>query len=74
MREYDFGEVHTERQGEAEEPRNPLVPSLFSVGQRPALVAIQSSLRQDETLMAFLDDIYIVTKLEGLPKSTTDPT
>ena len=42
------------------EQGDPLMPLLFALGQHPALVAAQSRLESDK-LMAFLDDVYIVS-------------
>ena len=38
------------------------MPLLFSLGQHGALVAVQSQLRADDKLVAFLDDVYVVCK------------
>ena len=35
---------------------------LFSLGQHPALVAVQQQLREGKYLFAYLDDIYVVTE------------
>ena len=43
-----------------------LMPSLFALGQHAALVAVQSQLIVGEKLMAFLDDIYVVTRPERI--------
>ena len=37
------------------------MPMLFSLGQHAALVAVAARLREGERLLAFLDDLYIVT-------------
>ena len=37
------------------------MPLLLALGQHGALEAVQRSLRGDERLLAFLDDIYIIT-------------
>ena len=55
------GVVHTIDQGEGGEQGDPLMPLLFSLGQHGALEAVQRSLRDDERMLAYLDDIYIVT-------------
>ena len=36
------------------------MPALFSLGQHPALEAVQSQLLEGETLCAFLDDLYAI--------------
>lgn len=51
---------HTITQGEGGEQGDPLMPALFSLGQRAALQAIQHRLHLDELLLAYLDDIYAV--------------
>ena len=40
-------------------PRAPVPPLLFSLGRHRALVAVQSKLKEDEKLFAFLDDVYV---------------
>ena len=40
------------------------MPMLYSLGQHPALCAVQSKLRVEERLFAFLDDIYVVCSPE----------
>ena len=39
----------------------PIMPALFALGQHRALVAVQSALHPSTKLMAFLDDVYVVT-------------
>ena len=58
------GTVHTVHQGEGGEQGDPLMPLLFSVGQHAALEAIQRRLFPTEKLLAFLDDIYVVSRPE----------
>ena len=58
--EDDCGVAHRIHQGEGGEQGDPLMPLLFALGQHPALVAAQSRLESDK-LMAFLDDVYIVS-------------
>ena len=58
--EDDCGVVHRIHQGEGGEQGDPLMPLLFALGQHPALVAAQTRLESD-MLMAFLDDVYIVS-------------
>ena len=38
--------------------RDPMIPLLFAVGQHQALDTVSRSLREDEKLLAYLDDIY----------------
>ena len=54
------GVVHTITQAEGGEQGDPLMPALFARGQHPALQVLQSELRDDERLFAFLDDMYVV--------------
>ena len=59
--EDDSGTVHRIPQGEGGEQGDSMMPLLFCLGQHQALQAIQDQLRDGEYLMAFLDDLYIVT-------------
>ena len=43
------------------EQGDPLMPALFALGQHPALVAAQSEMHPSTKLMAFLDDVHVVT-------------
>ena len=47
-------------QGEGGEQGDPLMPMLFSLGEHPALGAIQRRLQDDEKLLAYLDDVTVV--------------
>ena len=59
--EDDSGTVHTIDQGESGEQEDALMPLLYSVGQHGALHKLHSEeLRDEETLLAFLDDTYVV--------------
>ena len=60
----DAGQAHTIQQAEGGEQGDPLMPGLFALGQHPALEAIRRELRADETLFAFLDDIYLICQPE----------
>ena len=62
--EDEEGVVHEIPQGEGGEQGDPLMPSLFALGQHQALEAIQEPLQTSETLMAFLDDVYVTTPPE----------
>ena len=53
--------MHTIDQGEGGEQGDPLMPLLLALGQHGAPEAVQRTLRGDERLLAFLDDIYIIT-------------
>ena len=55
------GVVHTIDQGEGGEQGDPPMPLLFSLGQHGALESVQRSFRDGERMLAYLDDIYIVT-------------
>ena len=59
------GMVHTIPQGEGGEQGDHLMPLLFSVGQHSSLEAVGAQLRRGEHLLAFLDDIHMVTPREG---------
>ena len=54
------GEAHIISQAEGGEQGDPLMPALFSLGQRSALHTIQQHLLPNESLLAFLDDVYVV--------------
>ena len=54
------GEAHMISQAEGGEQGDPLMPALFSLGQRSALRTIQDQLLPNESLLAFLDDLYVV--------------
>ena len=60
--EDDDGEVHTIHQGEGGEQGDALMPFLFCVAQHAALETIQRGMNPDEKLLAFLNDLYIVSK------------
>ena len=47
--------------GEGCEQGDPLAPVLFALGQHSALCSAASALHPAETLVAFLDDLYVVT-------------
>ena len=57
----DGGRVHDIAQAEGVEQGDPLAPGLYALGQHDSLVAASASLRPDERLAAFLDDLYVVT-------------
>ena len=54
------GEAHIISQAEGGEQGDPLMPALFSLGQRAALRTMQQHLLPNEALLAFLDDVYVV--------------
>ena len=58
------GNQHTITQAEGGEQGDPLMPALFSLGQEPALQAVQAQLQPGEVIYAFLDDIYAVVQPE----------
>ena len=58
--EDDVGDVHEICQGEGGEQGDPMMPMLYSLGHR-ALLSVQAQLQTHERLLAFLDDIYVVT-------------
>ena len=51
------GRAHDVQQGEGGEQGDPLMPSLFALGQHQALVEARARLHPSNTLYAFLDDI-----------------
>ena len=53
--------MHEIVQAEGVEQGDPLAPGLYVLGQHDSLVAASASLRPDERLAAFLDDLYVVT-------------
>ena len=53
---------HCLAQRESGEQGDALMPLLFCVGQHSALQPVQHSLRPNERLLAFLDDLYVVSK------------
>ena len=62
--EDDPGETHEIMQSEGGEQGDPLMPMLYALGQHQALRSVQSQLLQDERLLAFHDDIYVVSQPE----------
>ena len=54
------GNPHTITQAEGGEQGGPLMPALFSLGQRAALHTVQAELQDGENLFAFIDDIYVL--------------
>ena len=60
----ESGATHEIVEGEGGEQGDPLMPSLFAVGQHRALIGLRERQLPDEHLMAFLDDIYIVCRPE----------
>ena len=68
-------DLHQIEQGEGGEQGDALMPLLFSLGQHQALEAVQRQLLLDERLLAFLDDIYTVTRsgVQNSPKRIVEP-
>ena len=60
------GHAHDVQQGEGGEQGDPLMPSLFALGQHQALLETRARLHSSSALYAFLDDIYVT----GLPEHT----
>ena len=54
-------------QAEGGEQGDPLMPALFSLGQKGALEAVQTNLEEGEGLYAFLDDVYAVSSPPPCP-------
>ena len=63
---WEDGTVHTIRQGEGREQGDASMPLLFCLGQHAALEAIQRELNPNEKLFAFLDDLHLVSKPDGV--------
>ena len=61
--EGEGGTVHDIHQGEGGEQGDPLMPLLFSLGQHPALEAVQAQM-PNEKVFAFMDDVYMTTRPE----------
>ena len=55
------GVEHSILQGEGGEQGGPLMPLLYSLGQHGALEATQEELAEGEKLVAYLDDIWVVS-------------
>ena len=60
----EHNECHDVLQGEGGEQGDALMPALFSLGMAEALREAQSHLQANELVIAYLDDIYIVTSPE----------
>ena len=56
--------VHRIAQGEGGEQGDALMPLLFSLGQHAALEAVKARMLDGEVLLAFLDDVYVITTPE----------
>lgn len=59
------GEPHEISQGEGGEQGDPLMPALFALGLHDALVSAASQLHSEDKLVAFLDDLYLLTTRSG---------
>ncbi|CAE7915925.1 unnamed protein product, partial [Symbiodinium sp. KB8] len=57
----DQGRCRDVKQAEGCEQGDPLAPALFALGQHDALHRAAAGLHPDDSLVAFLDDIYITT-------------
>jgi len=60
----DAGNTHEILQGEGGEQGDALMPALFSLGMADALREAQAQLLPDELVIAYLDDVYIVSAPE----------
>ena len=52
---------HTVLQGDGGEQGDPLMPAMFSLALHTALTSISPHLQPGETLLAYLDDLYVVS-------------
>ena len=55
------GHRHDVRQGEGCEQGDALAPALYALGQHDALQRAARALHPADSLMAFLDDLYVIT-------------
>ena len=60
----DSGQQHDVTQGEGGEQGDALMPALFCLAMRPALEEIQQRLAPGDLVVAYLDDVYILTRPE----------
>ena len=68
----DAGRTHQVLQGEGGEQGDALMPALFSLGMARALRQAQEQLQPGELVVAYLDDVYIITRPErALPAYRT---
>ena len=58
----DQGVPYEVKQSEGGEQGDPLMPALYALGQHDALQAARDQLHADDVLIAFLDDLYILTR------------
>ena len=59
------GAAHEIAQGEGGEQGDPLMPSLYTLGQHPELLQAHAALTPGEDLHAYLDDIYVTCQPEA---------
>ena len=57
----DDGVPFEVNQSEGGEQGDPLMPALYALGQHDALQAARAELHADDVLVAFLDDLYLLT-------------
>ena len=60
----DAGEQHDVVQGEGGEQGDALMPALFCLAMKPALEEIQSRLQPGDVVVAYIDDVYVLTRPE----------
>ncbi len=60
----DDGTTHDILQGEGGDQGDALMPALFCLAMQPALAATQGRLHPSDKVVAYLDDVYILTRPE----------
>ena len=60
----DAGDHHDIPQGEGGEQGDALMPALFCLAMKPALEEIQRRLQRGDIVLAYIDDVYVLTRPE----------
>ena len=61
--------MHRITQGEGGEQGDPLMPALFALGLHDALAAARKEMAAEDLLVAYLDDVYMVTARDRAKES-----